>query len=226
MKFRRLLLLILLCALARAQEVSVTGTVNIIHAVKSRSASGQVVVWLTPESGHVTAAREPKARIVQKNKEFHPHVVAVTVGTPIDFPNEDPFFHNVFSIYKGKPFDLGLYESGESRAVRFNQPGVSYIFCNIHPEMSAIVVALRTPYFAVTKSDGSFVIDKVPPGKYKLEVFYDRSAEQELAASSREISIDQDSSKLTPITLHASETPKPHLNKYGESYSAPKPTAY
>jgi plastocyanin len=226
LKFQRLLPLILVCALARAQEVRVTGTVNIIHMVKSWSASGEAVVWLTPESGHVTAAPEPKARIAQKNKEFHPHVVAVTVGTPIDFPNEDPFFHNVFSIYKGKPFDLGLYESGESRAVRFNQPGVSYIFCNIHPEMSAIVVALRTPYFAVTKSDGSYVIDNVPPGKYKLQIFYDRSAEQELSAASRELAIDQDNSKLTPITLHASETPKPHLNKYGEPYSAPKPTPY
>jgi plastocyanin len=218
--------LILLCGLARAEEITVTGTVSIIHQVKSSTGSGEAVVWLMPDSDHATVAPEPKARIVQKNKQFIPHVVAVTVGTPIGFPNEDPFFHNVFSIYRGKPFDLGLYESGDSRAVRFNQPGVSYIFCNIHPEMTAIVVALRTPYFAVTKNDGSFAIDNVPSGRYKLEVFYDRSTEQELSAATRDVPIDQENSKLPPITLHASDTPKPHLNKYGEEYTAPKPTTY
>jgi hypothetical protein len=150
----------------------------------------------------------------------------VPVGSVVLFPNADPFFHNVFSLFDGRRFDLGLYEAGKTKEVNFTREGVSYIFCNIHPEMSAIVVALRTPYFAVTKSDGSYAIDNVPPGKYKLQIFYDRSAEQELSAASREILIDQDNSKLTPITLHASETPKPHLNKYGEPYRAPKPPPY
>jgi plastocyanin len=216
----------LLCALANAEEITVTGAVSIVHQVKSPAGSGEAVVWLTPDSDHLAVAPGTKARIVQRNKQFVPHVLAVTVGTPIEFPNEDPFFHNVFSIYRGKPFDLGLYESGDSRAVRFNQPGVSYIFCNIHPEMTAIVVVLRTPYFAVTRKDGSFTIDHVPSGRYKLEVFYDRSTEQELSAASRELSINQASSELPTITLHASDTPKPHLNKYGEQYSAPKPTPY
>jgi plastocyanin len=221
-----LLPLILVCGLAEAEEITVTGTVSIVHHVKSAAGNGEAVVWLTPDFDHVTVAPEPKGRIVQKNKQFIPHVVAVRVGTPIEFPNEDPFFHNVFSIYRGKPFDLGLYESGDSRAVRFKQPGVSYIFCNIHPEMTAIVVALQTPYFAVTKNDGSFAINNVPTGRYRLEVFYDRSTEQELSETTRDLQIDQDDSKLTPITLHASDTPKPHLNKYGEQYTAPKPTPY
>lgn len=226
MRFWILFALVLMHIVAQGQQVTVSGTVNVVSEVKSRAGSGEVVVWLTPESDRATIAPEPKTRIVQKNKQFVPHVVAVTVGTPIDFPNEDPFFHNVFSIYRGKPFDLGLYESGDSRAVRFNQPGVSYIFCNIHPEMTAIVVALRTPYFAVTKNDGSFEIGKVPPGRYRLELFYDRSSQQELAAATRELEIGQSGLKLAAVTLHANEAPKPHLNKYGEQYSAPKPPPY
>src|SRR5712691_7032145 len=118
----------------------------------------------------------------QKNKRFVPHVLAATLGTEIEFPNQDPFFHNVFSIYEGKPFDLGLYESGTARKVRFTQPGVSYIFCNIHPEMSATVLVLRTRYFAVSARDGSFQISHLPSGRYKLEVWYDLASKPELTS--------------------------------------------
>ena len=143
------------CCLS-AQDVTFRGRVDVVHRSKRNSGSSEVVVWLTGAPvASVTATTAP-ARLTQRDKRFSPHVLAVRVGTEIEFPNQDPFFHDVFSIYRGKPFDLGLYESGSSRKVRFSQPGVSYIFCNIHPEMSAAVVALSTPYFAVTSSDGSF----------------------------------------------------------------------
>ena len=76
------------------------------------------------------------------------------LGSAVLFPNEDPFFHNVFSVYEGTRFDLGLYESGSSKEVRFNRPGPSYIFCNIHPEMSAVIMVMTTPYYATTDADG------------------------------------------------------------------------
>src|SRR6266700_6776172 len=120
-------------------------------------------------------------RLVQKNKRFTPHAVAVTAGSEVEFPNQDPFFHDVFSIYRGKPFDLGLYESGMSRKVRFSQPGVSYIFCNIHPEMSAAVIVLTTPYFTITAHDGSFQVNHVPPGHYRMEAWYELASDTELA---------------------------------------------
>jgi plastocyanin len=180
-----------------------------------------------------TPAGEPEpvepgspVRLVQKNKRFIPHVLAVTVGTPVEFPNQDPFFHNVFSIYQGKPFDLGLYESGSSRKVRFTQPGVSYIFCNIHPEMSAAVVALRTPYFAVTSADGSFHINHVPAGSYKLELWYDLASKQELSSLVRPLEVGSADVTLTQITLHSTDTPKEHLNKYGEPYPQTKTNPY
>ena len=113
----------------------------------------------------------------------------VTVGTVIEFPNQDPFFHDVFSIYHGKPFDLGLYESGGVRKVRFTQMGVSYIFCNIHPEMSAEVVALATPHFTLSARDGSFQIANVPAGRYRLEIWHELATQAELNSLAREVEV-------------------------------------
>ena len=99
---------------------------------------------------------------MQRNKSFDPHVLVVPVGSVVAFPNHDPFFHNVFSLFEGKRFDLGLYEAGSTRDVHFDKPGISYIFCNIHPEMSAVVLALDTPYYGVSDPHGQVVIANVP----------------------------------------------------------------
>jgi plastocyanin len=131
------LLLIAWSSFLAAQDALVRGTVNVVHRAAVASGNSNVIVWLTPIRSNGTVAPGPVARLVQKNKRFTPHVIAVTVGTQIEFPNQDPFFHDVFSIHHGKPFDLGLYESGSARKIRFSQPGVSYIFCSIHPQMNA-----------------------------------------------------------------------------------------
>jgi len=219
-------LLIALSGFAAAQDASVRGTVNVKHRSGNGSGSGEVIVWLTPSRPGGPVAPGPMVRLVQKNKRFTPHVLAVTVGTQIEFPNQDPFFHDVFSIYRGKPFDLGLYESGAVRKVQFSQPGVSYIFCNIHPQMNAAVVVLRTPHFAATGDDGSFRISHLPPGQYRLEFWYEFAAETELAALSRDLQVASGENALDAITLHSSDAPKDHLNKYGEVYSPSKPDKY
>jgi len=108
-----------------ALTVDWDGTVRVLHHVGNDFGSGDVVVWLTPLTQGAPVAPGPTARLMQKNKKFIPHVVAVTQGTEIEFPNQDLFFHNVFSIHQGKTVDLGLYESGAARKVRFSQPGVS-----------------------------------------------------------------------------------------------------
>jgi plastocyanin len=209
-----------------AQDVIVAGRVNVIHKTKADHASADVVVSLTSAQSPEPAPPGPTLRFVQKNKRFTPHLLAVTPGTQIEFPNQDPFFHDVFSIYRGKPFDLGLYESGAVRKVRFTQPGVSFIFCNIHPEMSAAVVVLRTPHFAITGRDGSFQIAHVPPGKYKLEVWSESVSEEELNSQSRELEIAAGDNPPIQLTLHASGAPREHLNKYGEAYPPNKTDKY
>jgi plastocyanin len=211
-----------LCTGAFAQEVTVRGKIDVVHEDKAAVDDSGTVVWLTPTTGDVSVHPGPVVRLIQKSKQFTPHVLAITQGSTIEFPNQDPFFHDVFSIYHGKPFDLGLYEGGAVRRVVFSRPGISYIFCNIHPEMNAIVVVTRTPYFAVTRPDGSFEIAHVLPGKYKLDLWYEFASDAELASLSRQVEVSADESSLGSTTVHSSVVLRQHLNKYGEPYSPEK----
>jgi plastocyanin len=123
-----------------------------------------VVVWL--EDGPAgTRPDEPQPVMDQRNLQFLPQVLAVRVGTTVRFPNEDRVFHNVFSFKDGKKFDLGLYPVGAVKAVRFDQPGVSRLFCNIHPKMAAYIVVVDSSYFATTDKNGAFALD-APRGTY------------------------------------------------------------
>ena len=128
------------------------------------------IVWLEAPN----AARTPQtARVVldQRNLMFSPHVLAVRVGTVVDFPNNDRVFHNVFSFRDGKRFDLGMYPVGAVRKVTFDRPGLSRIFCNIHPQMAAYVLAVDSPYFARSDETGAFTIAGVPPATYHYQAW-------------------------------------------------------
>jgi plastocyanin len=122
------------------------------------------VVWL--EVSGIRRGPAAPAVLDQRNLTFEPHVLAVQVGTRVKFPNHDRVFHNVFSHHDGKIFDLGLYPVGAVKEVPFDRPGLSRVFCNIHPQMAAYVMVLETPFFAVSDRDGKFVIRGVPPGTY------------------------------------------------------------
>jgi plastocyanin len=124
-------------------------------------------VWLdAPPAAAAPRADAPRVVLDQRNLTFIPHVLVVRVGTTVDFPNNDRVFHNVFSFRDGKRFDLGMYPVGTMRRVLFDQPGLSRIFCNIHPNMAAYVLTVNTPYFARADDTGAFTIAGVPPGTY------------------------------------------------------------
>jgi plastocyanin len=125
---------------------------------------GDVVVWL--DSREPTLAAQKRVVLDQRNLDFFPHVLAVRLGTTVELPNNDRVFHNVFSFHNGKKFDLGLYPVGTVRYVTFDRPGLSRIFCNIHPNMAAYVMAVDTPYFAVSDNAGRFEIPQIPTGSY------------------------------------------------------------
>ena len=135
----------------------------------SARAGGQpiadAVIWLDAPNVPETVQRT-KVVLDQRNLAFAPHVLAVRVGTVVDFPNSDRVFHNVFSFRDGKRFDLGLYPVGSLRHVVFDHAGLSRIFCNIHPNMAAYVMAVDSPYFAVSDAAGAFTIASVPAGRY------------------------------------------------------------
>jgi len=180
-----------------------------------------VVVWLRPAGAAdaVAPARAGGARVVQKDKLFVPHVIAIQVGTEVAFPNLDPIYHSAFSTFSGQIFDLGLYPPGSSRTVAFRHAGIVRVFCNIHPTMSAVIVVLEDPWFAVTDSTGAFSIPDVPPGEYRMHVYHERAAQKSLDALERRIVAGAGNLAIPPFTV--SETgyvEMPHKNKYGQDY--------
>lgn len=112
-----------------------------------------------------------RVKLDQRNQTFEPHLLAITVGTTVDFPNDDPMFHNVMSLARGNAFDLGRYPKGRSRSVRFDIPGIVPVVCDIHAHMSAYILVFSHPFFAVTDADGRYSIPSIPSGTYTLKVW-------------------------------------------------------
>ena len=219
-----------------AQTVTVHGRVELIRAAKAEvkkgrgPASPETVVWLTPAPGSGVELDPPKAgaagnpKLIQKNKTFEPRVLVVPAGSMVEFPNRDPFFHNVFSLFEGKRFDLGLYEAGSSRAVRFDRPGISYIFCNIHPEMSAVIITLATPLYAIAGDDGQISIAGVPYGRYILHIWSEGMGPENEKPLAREITIAEGATSLGTIRVPTADGQHiAHKNKYGRDYDQPTP---
>ena len=223
------------CALlAQSGLPPVTVKVEVINAPTAKRPAGgndsadlsNIVVWLTPLSGTDSSAAStgsrPMPQVAQINKSFDPHVLVIQVGTPVQFPNKDPFLHNVFSLFDGKRFDLGFYEAGSSKVVHFDRPGVSFLFCNIHPEMSGAVVAVDTPYFGKSDRNGRVTILNVPDGRYELNVWYERSLPEDLKGAGRTVTISEATRMLEPVRVV--ENPNfslEHKNKYGQDYVPP-----
>ena len=228
---------------AHAQEAVVSGHVDLVppEGERWRGDLANTAVWLTPigssslamtpvpTSPTTPGEKKPVPRLVQKNKSFQPRVVILRAGTAVEFPNRDPFFHNVFSLFDGKRFDLGLYEAGGTRFVHFDKPGMSYIFCNIHPEMSAVVIAVATPYYGLTDKAGNITLGEIPPGRYMLHAWNERSLPETSEAAARELTIGERTASFGTVRLPISSGPEaPHKNKYGRDYdpSAPANPVY
>ena len=187
--------------------LEVTGQVKLPHAEAAdealEDASG-VVAWLVPaQTGHKDrpAAEFPHYRIVQRDKTFRPRLLVIPAGSTVDFPNNDRWLHNVFSISRVSQFDLGLYEAGVLRSVRFNRAGVSYLFCSIHPEMMAVVVTVDSTYFGVSDKAGRIAIENVPPGQYFLHVWRENATPQGLRATRRLVFVGADHHSLPAIYI-------------------------
>jgi plastocyanin len=188
----------------------------------SEKDASRVVVWLVPLEAvrpvSVGTVR-PRYRLVQHNKRFEPGLLVVPVGSVVDFPNLDPWFHNVFSLYRGKRFDLGLYQAGAQRSVRFDRIGPSYLFCNIHPEMTGVVLAVDSELFGISDQNGRYSIAGVAPGKYMLHVWYENATPESLQALQRQVTIESANQTLAAIAVKAVKpAPGTHKNKYGQDY--------
>jgi len=201
-------------------EVELTNSKD--AAVRKRKDYSGVVLWLEPADRAAAVQPGKRVEMLQKDKTFLPHVIAVPVGTTVDFPNFDPIFHNAFSNFSGQPFDVGLYPPRTSKSVTFTHPGIVRVFCNIHSTMSAVIAVLGTPWFAVTAANGKFNMANVPAGEYHLRLFHERAQPENLRFLEHSITVPENGLVLPLVSI--SETgysPAPHLNKYGQHYPPP-----
>lgn len=170
-----------------------------------------IVVYLEKVPGHAKASEKKVAKVSQRGSQFRPRAVVVTKGSRVDFPNEDKFFHNVFSVTEGNEFDLGMYRGGGTKSAVLEEAGEVEVFCNIHPDMEARVLVVENDFFIEAK-DGAYSLEGVPPGSYKL-----------IAWSSAHMPEKQDVTVTAGQKVRADFKLKPrehkgHMNKHGEQY--------
>ena len=191
-------------------------------AVRKHNYSG-VVLWLEPVA-HPAPPSPHRAEMKQEGKQFIPHVLAIPVGGTVSFPNLDPIFHNAFSNFSGKPFDVGLYPPRTTRTVTFDKPGIVQVFCNIHSTMSAIIAVVPTPWYAVTPPTGKIAIANVPPGEYELRIYHERALPENLKFLEHRIAVPEAELALPLISISETGfTPAEHLDKHGKPYPKQAP---
>jgi len=185
---------------------------TIVTRVRAGATPATAVVYAEPLAGSAPARAAGPFAITQRNKTFTPRVLGVPVGAVVQFPNEDGLFHNVFSLSPGHAFDLGLYRSGASKSRTFSTAGLVRVFCNIHPQMTALVVAVPTPWIVNAGLDGVFRLD-LPPGRYRLTTLSERAA-----AVSAEVTVSGATTAPSLALDESALVAAPHANKFGKPY--------
>jgi plastocyanin len=212
----RLRCLFAVAALALAVPAAagtITGKVDLVDKPGRQTTDlSDVVVYL---DGVKVKPKPATATVVMRGKAFFPHVVAVPVGGTVEFPNEDPIFHNAFSVSGPNRFDLTLYKRPKSGSQTFQHPGVVKVYCNIHPQMSAVVLVVDSPYFTKVTPNGTFTIENVPAGKHTLKAWHERAGEAAV-----EVTVAERGAAETALRLDATTYKKTqHKNKFGKDYS-------
>jgi plastocyanin len=198
---------------APATAGTVAGQVEVLEKGGRRLTDlSDVVVYLEAAKPRPKPAR---VTVTMKGKSFTPRVLVIGVGTTVDFPNEDPIFHNVFSVSGDNRFDLDLYRRPKSGSWTFQHPGLARVYCNIHPQMSAVVLVRDNPFFTKAAPDGTFTLEGVPAGTYTLKAWHERGGD-----GSAEVTVPAEGRARASLLLDASTYKRlAHKNKYGKDYS-------
>lgn len=198
-----------------AAQGNVVGRVAITERPgESTTDFASTVVYLTPKDTAGARVRPTRATVTMTARSFAPHVRVVTPGSRVDFPNQDPFSHNIFSSTPGQVFDLGLYGSGRSKDAVFRRPGTYPVYCNIHPRMVAFVVVSPSPWYAQAGNDGRWNIAGVPAGEYTLTVWHERAKAVEQPLTVPATGVADVATTLDARGYRFQE----HKNKFGREY--------
>jgi plastocyanin len=219
-------LLTLGCAAAiagTALAANLAGKVSFLSKRGQNPNAAETLVWLEPVSAH--PARRPAAtfQMLTRNKTLVPHVLAIPVGSTVDFPNDDPISHNLFSLSPANGFDLGLYRRGAGKSHKFDSPGIVNVYCNVHPNMSAVIHVMATPYYTFADASGNYGFSEIPAGKYKLVAWNEQggTAETPIEVSTSGLVTGNLAVTLDSRNYRVAQ----HTNKEGKSY-APIPRDY
>ncbi len=200
----------------RLDAATVTGTVGFVTKRGQRPVVDETLVWLEPVSGVRPVRREPEfVQMKTSNKTLIPHILAIPVGSTVAFPNEDPISHNLFSLSGGNSFDLGLYRRGPGKREKFDTPGIINVYCNVHPNMSAVIHVMSTPYYGLADGNGRYVLD-VPRGRYRLVAWNEQGGTSETT-----IDVGAAGVAVAALTIDSRNfRGSAHTNKLGKPYQA------
>ncbi|HET6897887.1 MAG TPA: carboxypeptidase regulatory-like domain-containing protein [Vicinamibacteria bacterium] len=210
---RATMILSILALPALVRAGAITGKVELVDKGGRKATDlSDVVVYV---DGARVKPKPATATMVMKGKSFSPHVVVVPVGGTVQFPNEDPIFHNAFSVSGENRFDMELYKRPKVGSFTFQHPGVVKVYCNIHPQMSAVVLVRDNPLFTKAAADGTFAIENVPAGRYVVKAWHERGGE-----AGSEVTVTETGTAQARFTLDGSTYKSvPHKNKFGKDYS-------
>lgn len=218
---KRLLPVVCAFALAAADlsAASVSGRVSFVTKRGQHPVVGETVVWLEPHAG-TRAPKRPAATFTMttRGKVLIPHVLLVPLGSTVNFPNEDPISHNLFSLSKDNDFDLGLYRTGPGKSHTFTSAGIVNVYCDVHPNMSAVIHVMTTPYYGFVQKDSSFVLPDVQPGRYDAVVW------NEIGGTARLGPVEVPAGGVSGIAISLDsrgERATGHMNKLGKPYAPP-----
>jgi plastocyanin len=223
---KRLLLVVCAMALA-APEVfagGVSGRVNFVTKRGQNPIVNETLVWLEPSPG-TRAAKRPAASFTMttRGKALLPHVMAIPVGSTVTFPNEDPISHNLFSLSSASSFDLGLYRTGAGKSHTFTAPGTVNVYCNVHPNMSAVIQVMATPYYGFADAAGNFTLADVNPGKYEIVAWNEQGG----VAHAGTVEVPASGMTNIAVTIDGRNYRiAGHANKEGKPYEAPRSKEY
>ena len=197
-----------------AEAATVMGRVDFLTRRGQRPNRAETLVWL--EGPGVKPLAPSSFRITTRAKTLIPHILAIPVGSSVEFPNEDPVAHNLFSLSSPNQFDLGFYRRGAGKRRTFDHPGLVNVYCNVHPTMSAVIHVMSTPHYSLTNGQGSFSIVDVAPGTYRAYAWNEMGG----LAESELIVADGPSPIELMLTIDGTRyRPEQHLDKDGKPYS-------